>query len=616
MSVAPARSSLQPSEHRLGRYTLRYRIAQGGMATVYLARLDISGGFAKWVAVKTIHPHIATTPRFVSMFLDEARLAARMNHPNLCTVFDFGESDGTWYIAMEYLHGETLGVLARDGWTRQTPPPYGLVAKVLADAARGLHAAHELKLETGESAGVVHRDVSPENIFVTYDGTAKVVDFGVARSRVQSYDRTATGELKGKVAYMSPEQIRESSIDRRTDIWALGVVLWEVTVGRRLFRRKSDAATVLAVLQDAVPDPRRFRPDYPEGLALVVRRALDRDPSKRFQSALEFARALEQWAAAAGVSTDADEVSSYMRDLFAEQIAVREDLLRAAAVDAPLEAVDALWQTHSGDEIGRAALALRSEPPDDEPTLHVERPSREPRDSVIPLTRSASRPPAEPDTLRDRLESDRPHTAATRTAPHRAVARSVPPPRRPASLALLAALAVAGLAVAAAILWFDRPRIPNTTSRIPLRVRPVPVAPAVPVVVPSGAGQQSPSSEPDLPVVRVPANLAPLDPPDASAERPSTPRSAPTRAARPAPAPAPERVDATPRGYLTFTATPTAEVYEGQRLIGTTPITDRAFSPGSHTFRFVAVEGGAEREMSVDVSPGGSAVVQVRLRPE
>lgn len=607
MSVAPARSSLQPSEHRLGRYTLRYRIAQGGMATVYLARLDISGGFAKWVAVKTIHPHIATTPRFVSMFLDEARLAARMNHPNLCTVFDFGESDGTWYIAMEYLHGETLGVLARDGWTRQTPPPYGLVAKVLADAARGLHAAHELKLETGESAGVVHRDVSPENIFVTYDGTAKVVDFGVARSRVQSYDRTATGELKGKVAYMSPEQIRESSIDRRTDVWALGVVLWEVTVGRRLFRRKSDAATVLAVLQDAVPDPRRFRPDYPEGLALVVRRALDRDPSRRFQTALEFARALEQWAAAAGVSTDADEVSSYMRDLFAEQIAVREDLLRAASVDAPLEAVDALWQTHSGDEVGRAALALRSEPPDDEPTLHVERPSREPRDSVIPLTRSASRPPAEPDAPRDRLEPDRPHAAP----------RSVPPTRRPASLALLAALAVAVLAVAAAILWFDRPRIPNTTSRIPLRVRPVPVAPAVPVVVPSGAGQQtSPTAEPDLPVVRVPANLAPLDPPDAGPlpERAAPTRPAPARVARPAPPP--ERVDATPRGYLTFTATPTAEVYEGQRLIGTTPITDRAFSPGSHTFRFVAVEGGAEREMSVDVSPGGSAVVQVHLRPE
>ena len=307
------------------------------MASVYLAQLSGSAGFAKWIALKTIHPHIANDRRFVNMFLDEARLASRLDHPNLCSVFDFGEEHGTWFIAMEYLHGETFGVVARTGWSNHHPPPYLMVARILADAARGLHAAHELRLQSGENAGVVHRDVSPENIFVTYAGPTKIVDFGVARSKSQSQDLTVAGELKGKIAYMCPEQLREEPVDRRADIWSLGVVLWEVTVGRRLFRRKTDAGTVYAVLHDDVPRPVRFRSDYPPTLAAIVLKALDRNRDGRYHTALDFARALEQWLATTGMPTGAGEVSEYMHSLFAEQIAVRDRLLRTTHPEAPME---------------------------------------------------------------------------------------------------------------------------------------------------------------------------------------------------------------------------------------------------------------------------------------
>ncbi len=350
MGLAAAQHIDPGPTHRLGRYTLRYRVAQGGMASVYLARLTAqttSGAFGKWVALKTIHPHIATQPRFVTMFLDEARLAARLDHPNLCSVFDFGEESGTYFLAMEYLHGETLGGLARHVWSSGSPMPYELAARAVADAARGLHAAHELCLPNGSPAGVVHRDVSPENLFVTYTGTTKVVDFGVARSNQQA-DHTHTGELKGKVAYMSPEQIRELGTDRRTDVWALGVVLWEVTVGKRLFRRDSDAETLFAVLRDPIPRPSSIRRGYPASLEAVVMWALVRDPAERCPSAQEFARALDGWVAAAGLPSGAPELAEFMQTYFADQKAFRDELLRRGAESrGPVEDLVEVWQSAS-----------------------------------------------------------------------------------------------------------------------------------------------------------------------------------------------------------------------------------------------------------------------------
>ena len=401
---------------RLGRYRVCYRIAQGGMASVYLARIDTSVGFGKWVALKIIHPNIAADDRFVAMFLDEARLAAQLDHPNLCSVFDFGEEDGTYYIAMEYLHGETLGAVARRAWATQGSLPLEFCVRVLADAARGLHAAHEMRDVDGSLAGVVHRDVSPENVFVTYTGSSKIVDFGVARSKLQEHDRTATGELKGKLAYMSPEQLHERNVDRRTDVWALGVVLWEVTVGRRLFRRQTDAQTVFAISRDPITRPSRLREDYPPSLEAIVMRALERDKERRYSTALELSRALEGWLNTTHNLIGVSEVGEFMQALFVDQIAWRDRYLRS--FDGPFEDLIARWQSapRASIEVADAntvAMGLGIPGPDDDedPTRTREAPQRAPLqvggvfdpDEVLEATTRARspRPEALPEPLVD-----------------------------------------------------------------------------------------------------------------------------------------------------------------------------------------------------------------------
>lgn len=573
---------------RLGRYTLRYRIAQGGMASVYLAQLSGSAGFEKWIAVKTIHPHIATSTRFVSMFLDEARLASQLDHPNLCSVFDFGEDRSTWFIAMEYLHGETFGVVARTGWSTAQPPPYVMVARILADAARGLHAAHELRLASGENAGVVHRDVSPENIFVTYAGPTKIVDFGVARWKSQSQDHTVVGELKGKIAYMCPEQLREEPVDRRADIWSLGVVLWEVTVGRRLFRRKTDAASVYAVLNDHVPHPTRFRPDYPPALAAIVAKALERDRTRRYPTALDFARALEQWLASTGKPAGTGEVSEYMHSLFDEQIAVRERLLRATYLEAPLEEVSEVWRSAPIDP-----AELSVSPGELVPTAR-------PR-SAVDLSEEA--------TLLSRTARGAYQLGPTSltSASFRAAQSARLPAWRRRGVPSLAAGALLILVSLLVISYALNQRAPVDPPPAPPRApRPIVSVPSLSVTPP-----------PPPPPVVTPPSPAPVvarRPPVARAVVRAAPR-APSRAVVDAGDGPAEITVASPPGYLTFIATPDAEVFEGSRSLGRTPMTDRAIPAGRHTFRFVPGEGLDSQTVQVNVQPGGSSVVEMRWQP-
>jgi serine/threonine-protein kinase len=321
---------LIPEDWRLGRYVVRFKIAQGGMGAVYLAQLETQGGFRKWVALKTIDERLAKDRNFIKLFLAEARLTAKIDHPNVCTVFDFGEEKGTYFLAMEYLAGESLSTLAkRAGMGHGVPIP--VAAKIIADAARGLHAAHELKLDDGTPANVVHRDVSPQNIFVLYDGVAKVVDFGVAHVG-EGKDRA--GLFAGKRPYMSPEQLELRPLDRRSDLWSLGVVLWEVTVGQRLFRRDSDEATEEAILHEAIPGPRVYQPNYPRELETIVMKALARNPDERWQTGLEFARAIEQYLASSGNIVGVDEVRAVMHEYFGERMQARSLQIRARAQDA------------------------------------------------------------------------------------------------------------------------------------------------------------------------------------------------------------------------------------------------------------------------------------------
>jgi serine/threonine protein kinase len=272
----------QEGTYFLGRYRVVDEIGVGGMASVHLSRMDGPGGFQKWVAIKRIHSHLIEDDSFVHMFLDEARIAARISHPNVATTFELGKHEDTYWIAMEYLHGEPLREVMRRSEELGHPMPPEIACRVIADAAEGLHAAHELLGKDGEMLGLVHRDVTPHNLFVTYDGTTKVVDFGIAKFSSRMVN-TRAGTLKGKLAYMSPEQVHGNSVDRRTDVFALGVVLWELAAGTRLFHRGPPWLSQAAVVEAPVPglaDP---------ALDAIAQAALAKDPAHRIATAAELA---------------------------------------------------------------------------------------------------------------------------------------------------------------------------------------------------------------------------------------------------------------------------------------------------------------------------------------
>jgi len=287
----------RPAPRRVGRYDICFELAAGGMATVYLARVDGPGGFRKLVALKCIHPHLVRQSGFVEMFLDEARLASRISHPNVCSVFDFGFADSTYYIAMEMLVGEMAGRVCRVVEQHPTLSPLpahaGYCGRIIADAAEGLHAAHELRGDDGQPLQVVHRDVSPQNLIITYDGSVKVMDFGIARALDQLH-LTRTGTVRGKFPYMAPEQLEQAVVDRRADVWSLGVVLWELLTGKRLFHREREVDTMRAVLSAPIPAPSSVRPGIPRAFDEIALRALARNPARRYATARELVLALER----------------------------------------------------------------------------------------------------------------------------------------------------------------------------------------------------------------------------------------------------------------------------------------------------------------------------------
>ena len=308
----------RPVGRTIGRYRVCFEIASGGMATVYLASLRGAAGFNKVVALKSIHPHLASDPRFVHMFLDEARIASRLNHANVCQVFDFGEADGAHYLAMEYLAGEPLAAVverAARASLLDTPEWRALVARIVSDACAGLHAVHEVTDPDGKALDVVHRDVSPHNVFVTYDGVAKVVDFGIARAKHQVH-RTETGEIKGNLPYIAPEQIKGPSVDRRADVWSIGVVTWEALTGQQLFKRETPVETMYAVLQAPVLRADHVAPALPAAWADVIERALSRDREARWRTTEEMGRALEALARAETHWPSQGDVQEQMERLF------------------------------------------------------------------------------------------------------------------------------------------------------------------------------------------------------------------------------------------------------------------------------------------------------------
>jgi tRNA A-37 threonylcarbamoyl transferase component Bud32 len=310
----------------LGKHQLLHRLAVGGMAEIYLARATGIEQFEKLLVLKRMLPRYAADHRFIRMFLDEARLAATFSHPNIAHVYDIGGSDGHYYFTMEYVHGEDLAAILSASRAAGTRVPLEHALTVVTGVAAGLHAAHDKRGADGAVLGVVHRDVSPSNVLVGYDGSVKVVDFGIARV-ASPHKRPLTGGFMGKARYSSPEQIRGESLDRRSDIFSLGIMLFELTTGTRPFDGDDDAAVMQAIVAGAPPSP--AGPDYPVALKDIVLRALHRDRSARFATAQELQLALEELARQRHLSLSSAMLSSYMSELFGGKIAAWHEARRA-----------------------------------------------------------------------------------------------------------------------------------------------------------------------------------------------------------------------------------------------------------------------------------------------
>src|SRR4051812_30541084 len=304
---------------RLDRFELIAELASGGMATVFLARLSGVAGFQRLVAIKRLHPHLAREPEFVEMFLDEARLAARIHHPNVVPIQEVGESDRGYYLVMDYIEGDTLARVLAKAAKAQTKVPYGVTIRILLDVLAGLHAAHQMKDDHGVPLEIVHRDVSPQNILVGVDGVARVVDFGVARA-ASRLSTTRSGQLKGKLAYMAPEQARGATIDRRADLFSCGIVLWEALAMKRLFKGDGEAETLNRVLYDVIPAPSSARADIPKSLEAICMKALERDVDKRFATAQDFAEELEKAARALSFVGSVRDVASCLENVVGTEI--------------------------------------------------------------------------------------------------------------------------------------------------------------------------------------------------------------------------------------------------------------------------------------------------------
>ncbi|MEM9493150.1 MAG: serine/threonine-protein kinase, partial [Myxococcota bacterium] len=319
----------RPVRAVFGKYTLIGKLAKGGMGEIYLARLGGVAGFEKIVVIKRILPHLAENKRYVAMLWDEARIAARLSHPNVCQVLELDEVDGEYYIAMEYLEGITMADLLRLMAQRKSLLDPRLAVAMITQVCEGLHAAHELVDRQGNPTNLVHRDISPSNLFITAAGPVKILDFGIAKTPDQLAN-TRTGTIKGKWAYMSPEQVLRKPLDRRSDIFSLGVVTYEALSSRRLFRRKSEYEICRAITERDAPPLRDLRPDIPEPLSQVVATALARRRHCRYDTASAMSKALTRSLTAIGGPASMSEVSEFVWQIFAKELEARRAFVRRA----------------------------------------------------------------------------------------------------------------------------------------------------------------------------------------------------------------------------------------------------------------------------------------------
>ncbi|MFZ5468940.1 MAG: protein kinase domain-containing protein [Myxococcota bacterium] len=309
---------------RLGRYQLLSRLSVGGMAEIFLATTENRG----LVTIKRILPDLRDFDEFVRMFVDESRISASLSHPNIAQVYELGQEGGELFIAMEFISGQSLSSILRTCQKMKRPFPIGVAAMVGRDLCKALQHAHELTLQSGEPSPIIHRDISPNNVMLTYEGKVKVIDFGVAKAK-GSLSRTSTGNIKGSHGYMSPEQARGAPLDPRSDLFSAGVVLHELLTGRPLFKRGSELLTFRGILRDEIPAPIAANPGVPRALSDVVMTALHRNPEARFPNAAAMARAIS--AAVPSLMATEEDVAAFLRGLFKDQMDHAQALLASAS---------------------------------------------------------------------------------------------------------------------------------------------------------------------------------------------------------------------------------------------------------------------------------------------
>ncbi|RME20121.1 MAG: serine/threonine protein kinase, partial [Deltaproteobacteria bacterium] len=314
---------------RFGEYVLKRRLARGGMGEIWLAERRGISGFSKQVVIKTILEAFSEDEHLVEMFLREGRIAAELSHPNIAQTFDLGCVDGVYYMAMELVDGRDLREILIHNVEHHTRLPLELVMRIMAEVCQGLYYAHTRTTPDGRPAGIIHRDISPQNIIVTFDGGVKIIDFGVAKAEHMA-SLTRSGVLKGKYAYMSPEQIRGEELDGRSDVFSAGVVMYELITCRRLFKRNSEMATLEAVMRDPIPFPAYLGLSIPGPVEAILERALERDREQRFQDARQMQTALEQAMLRCNLVCSSTHLSEYMKRLFPEgrRLAYGRDISR------------------------------------------------------------------------------------------------------------------------------------------------------------------------------------------------------------------------------------------------------------------------------------------------
>lgn len=317
---------------RFGKYTLIDRIAVGGMAEIFLARQAGIENFEKTIVIKRIRPHLSKQPNFVKMFLNEAKLAAQLNHPNIVQIYDLGKIGESYFIAMEYVFGRDMRRIIPKADSLGIPFPMVYALKIASSVCEGLYYAHQKTDTYGTVLSIVHRDVTPENIFVSFDGTVKVLDFGIAKAANQ-IEQTRAGEIKGKLSYMSPEQCMGKQLDNRSDLFSLGTVLYEWLTGFKLFTGDSEVAILKSITEGKIYAPSYFKADIPEGVEAILMKALEKDRERRYQTAWDMQYDIDQFLSQYEFTPSNIHLSNFLKQLFNDEL--EEEKQRLASLRVP-----------------------------------------------------------------------------------------------------------------------------------------------------------------------------------------------------------------------------------------------------------------------------------------